>query len=64
MKEYIPYKEPIPYIVVKNYFDEKDVELMLQEANLVRSSNIMFFEDGVNLPEGHKKNEQASIDSI
>tara|TARA_Y100000310_G_C20492778_1_gene720072 strand:+ start:232 stop:900 length:669 start_codon:yes stop_codon:yes gene_type:complete len=64
MKEYIPHKEPIPYLIVKNYFDEKDVELMLQETDLVRTTDIMSFEDGIGMPDGHKKNEQITVDSI
>ena len=37
MRKYIPNKEPLPYLVVKDYFSEDDVNLMMQELQFLTS---------------------------
>jgi len=61
--EYIAHTEPIPYLLVKNYFEEKDVQSMLTELKFLTPK--MKFEDGVNLPtKEHKKNTQIHLDDL
>ena len=59
-KEYVVRQEPIPYMLVKNYFSEDDVEKMLKELRFLTPK--MEFLDGVNLKKGHKKNTQINLD--
>jgi len=59
-KEYVIRQEPIPYMLVKNYFSEDDVEKMLKELRFLTPK--MEFLDGVNLKKGHKKNTQINLD--
>ena len=61
--KYIPHKEPIPYLLVKNYFSENDMTLMLDELKFLTPK--MTFQDGINLPtKDHKKNTQINLDSL
>ena len=63
MKKYIPHTEPIPYLLVKNYFDDKDVDSMLKELRFLTPK--MTFIDGTNLPsKDHKKNTQIGLDTL
>ena len=63
MKKYIPHTEPIPYLLVKNYFDDKDVDSMLKELRFLTPK--MTFIDGTNLPsKDHKKNTQIGLDDL
>jgi len=63
IKSYISHKEPIPYLLVKNYFDDKDIELMLKELRFLTPK--MKFIDGKNLPsKDHKKNTQINLDDL
>ena len=61
-KEYVIRQEPIPYMLVKNYFSEDDVEKMLKELRFLTPK--MEFHDGVNLDKGHKKNTQINLDKL
>ena len=62
-KEYIPHTKPIPYLLVKNYFNDKDIELMLKELRFLTPK--MTFQDGTNLPtKDHKKNTQINLDDF
>tara|TARA_B100000073_G_scaffold330063_1_gene318236 strand:- start:265 stop:876 length:612 start_codon:yes stop_codon:yes gene_type:complete len=63
IKSYIPHKEPIPYLLVKNYFNDKDVDLMLTELRFLTPK--MTFQDGIQLPtKDHKKNTQIGLDEL
>ena len=63
IKSYIPHKEPIPYLLVKNYFDDKDIDLMLKELRFLTPK--MTFQDGTKLPtKDHKKNIQIDLDNL
>ena len=61
--EFIPHTEPIPYLLVKNYFSENDMVLLLDELKFLTPK--MTFQDGTNLPtKDHKKNTQINLDSL
>ena len=63
IKSYISHKEPIPYLLIKNYFNDKDVDLMLKELRFLAPK--MTFIDGTNLPsKDHKKNTQIGLDDL
>ena len=64
MKEYIPHKEPIPYLLVKDYFSEEDVNLMLQELQFLTSKEKLAFKPPINMADGTKKNQQIGLDTI
>ena len=64
MKEYIPHKEPIPYLLVKDYFSEKDVNLMMQELQFLTSKDKLAFKPPINMVDGTKKNQQIGLDTI
>ena len=58
-KKYVIHQQPIPYMLVKNYFDATDIELMLKELRFLTPK--MEFRDGTNLPtKDHKKNVQIN----
>ena len=62
-KEYVIHQEPIPYMLVKDYFSEEDTEQMLKELRFLTPK--MYFEDGTNLPtKDHKKNVQIDLDKL
>ena len=60
--KYIPYKEPIPYLLVKNYFDDKDIELMLKELRVLTPK--MTYQEPIKMPDGTKQNNQIDLDGI
>ena len=60
--KYISHTEPIPYLLVKNYFDDKDIELMLKELRFLTPK--MSFHPGNNMAEDHKKNNQINLDNL
>ena len=62
MRKYIPNKEPLPYLVVKDYFSEDDVNLMMQELQFLTSDKKLKYSPPNNMPEGSKKNNQISLD--
>ena len=62
-KEYVTHQEPIPYMLVKNYFSEDDIEHMFRELRFLTPK--MEFQDGTNLPtKDHKKNVQINLDKL
>ena len=62
-KEYVTHQEPIPYMLVKNYFSKDDMEQMLKELRFLTPK--MEFQDGTNLPtKDHKKNVQINLDKL
>ena len=61
-KEYVTHQEPIPYMLVKDYFSKDDMEQMLKELRFLTPK--MEFQDGVNLDKGHKKNTQINLDKL
>jgi len=60
--EFIPHTEPIPYLLVKNYFDDADIELMLKELRFLTPK--MAYEPPNNLPDGTKQNNQIGLDGL
>ena len=64
MKEYIPHKEPIPYLLVKDYFSEEDVNLMMQELQFLTSKDKLRYKPPLNMPDGTKQNNQIGLDLI
>ena len=62
IKSYISHKEPIPYLLVKNYFDDKDIELMLKELRFLTPK--MKYQEPKNMPEGTKQNNQINLDDL
>ena len=62
IKSYISHKEPIPYLLVKNYFDDKDIELMLKELRFLTPK--MIYSPPKEMPEGTKQNNQISLDTL
>ncbi len=60
MREYITHTEPIPYIIVKNYFPQREVDCMLEECD--RLSPLLEYQAPKNLPDGHKQNTQMGVD--
>ena len=62
-KEYVIHQQPIPYMLVKDYFSEDDIEQMLKELRFLTPK--MEFQDGTNLPtKDHKKNVQINLDKL
>ena len=62
-KEYVIHQQPIPYMLVKDYFSEDDIEQMLKELRFLTPK--MEFRDGTNLPtKDHKKNVQINLDKL
>ena len=62
-KKYVIHQEPIPYMLVKNYFSEDDIEHMFRELKFLTPK--MEFQDGTNLPtKDHKKNVQINLDKL
>jgi len=62
-KEYVIHQKPIPYMLVKNYFSEDDIEHMFRELRFLTPK--MEFQDGTNLPtKDHKKNVQINLDKL
>jgi len=62
-KKYVIHQQPIPYMLVKDYFSEEDIEQMLKELRFLTPK--MYFEDGTNLPtKDHKKNVQIGLDKL
>ena len=61
-KKYIPHKEPIPYLLVKNYFDDKDIESMLKELRFLTPK--MSFQLPQKMAEGTKQNNQINLDNL
>tara|TARA_B100000482_G_C12518603_1_gene263529 strand:+ start:65 stop:670 length:606 start_codon:yes stop_codon:yes gene_type:complete len=62
-KEYVIHQKPIPYMLVKNYFSEDDIEHMFRELKFLTPK--MEFQDGTNLPtKDHKKNVQINLDKL
>ena len=62
MREYIPHKKPLPYLIVKDYFSKKNVDLMLKELEFLTSSKKMGYSPPMNMAEGTKKNNQIGLD--
>jgi Rps23 Pro-64 3,4-dihydroxylase Tpa1-like proline 4-hydroxylase len=60
--EYITHTEPIPYLLVKNYFDDKDIELMLKELRVLTPK--MTYQEPIKMPDGTKQNNQIDLDGI
>ena len=62
-KEYVIHQQPIPYMLVKNYFSEDDIEHMFRELRFLTPK--MKFTDGTDLPtKDHKKNVQINLDKL
>jgi len=62
-KKYVIHQKPIPYMLVKNYFSEDDIEHMFRELRFLTPK--MEFQDGTNLPtKDHKKNVQINLDKL
>ena len=62
-KKYVIRQQPIPYMLVKNYFSEDDIEHMFRELRFLTPK--MKFQDGTNLPtKDHKKNTQINLDGL
>ena len=60
--KYIPYKEPIPYLLVKNYFSENDMVLLLDELKFLTPK--MTYQEPKDMPDGTKQNNQINLDSL
>jgi len=61
MREYISHTEPIPFIIIKNCFPEKEVELMLGECD--RLSHLLQYQAPVRSNDPvQKHNTQAGVD--
>ena len=60
MREYITHTEPIPYIIVKNYFPQREVNWMLEECD--RLSPLLEYQAPRGLSEEHKHNTQMGVD--
>ena len=61
-KKYIPHTEPIPYLLVKNYFSENDMTLMLDELKFLTPK--MSFQLPQKMAEGTKQNNQINLDEL
>ena len=62
-KKYVIRQQPIPYMLVKNYFSEDDIEHMFRELRFLTPK--MTFQDGKDLPsKDHKKNTQINLDDL
>ena len=62
-KKYVIHQQPIPYMLVKDYFSEEDMEQMLKELRFLTPK--MKFTDGTDLPsKDHKKNTQINLDNL
>ncbi len=61
-KSYITHKEPIPYMLIKNYFDEKDIESLLSELRFLTPK--MTYQEPKNMPDGTKQNNQINLDDF
>ena len=61
-KEYIPHTKQIPYMLVKNYFNDKDIELMLKELRFLTPK--MIYSPPKEMTEGTKQNNQISLDTL
>ena len=58
-KKYVIRQQPIPYMLVKNYFSEDDIEHMFRELRFLTPK--MTFQDGKDLPsKDHKKNTEKT----
>ena len=60
--EFIPHTEPIPYLLVKNYFDDVDIELMLKELRFLTPK--MTYSPPKDMPDGTKQNNQINLDNL
>ena len=60
--EFTPHTEPIPYLLVKNYFDDKDIELMLKELRFLTPK--MTYSPPKDMPDGTKQNNQINLDNL
>ena len=61
-KSYITHKEPIPYMLIKNYFDDKDIESLLSELRFLTPK--MTYQEPKNMPDGTKQNNQINLDDF
>ena len=61
-QKYIPYTKQIPYLIVKNYFSEDDMALMLKELKFLTPK--MTYSPPKDMPDGTKQNNQISLDSL
>ena len=64
MPKYISYKDPLPFLLVKDYFSEKDMNLMMQELQFLTSETKLSYSPPTNMPDGTKQNTQISLDRI
>ena len=60
--EFIPHTEPIPYLLVKNYFSENDMALMLDELKFLTPK--MTYSPPKDMPDGTKQNNQINLDNL
>ena len=61
-KSYITHKEPIPYMLIKNYFDDDDIESLLSELRFLTPK--MTYQEPQNMPDGTKQNNQINLDDF
>ena len=61
-KSYITHKEPIPYMLIKNYFNDKDIESLLSELRFLTPK--MTYQEPKNMPDGTKQNNQINLDDF
>ena len=61
MREYITYEEPVPILLVKNLFEEEQINWMIKEFEVL--SHLSRFSKGHNQPDDHKKNLSVNLDN-
>ena len=61
-KSYITYKQPIPYMLIKNYFNDNDMESLLSELRFLTPK--MTYQEPKNMPDGTKQNNQINLDDF
>ncbi len=61
-KSYITYKQPIPYMLIKNYFNDNDMKSLLSELRFLTPK--MTYQEPKNMPDGTKQNNQINLDDF
>ena len=62
IKEHTAHYEPIPYMLVKDYFSQEDTEKMLKESKYLKPH--FQFENGEKMKDGHKQNTSLFLDDF
>jgi len=62
MRKYLSYKEPIPYTLIKDFFTEEEISLMLRELQFLTPK--MRFIPPRDLEDNAKRNHQITLDEI